>query len=86
MGCRENSLPPDFSVIRELVDEIYREQDCLTLRDLAVNGNDLLALGIPAGPALGHILGHLLDAVLDERCDNEYDALIALAKECAENV
>ena len=85
-GCRENSLSPDFSVIRELVDEIYREQDCLTLRDLAVNGNDLLALGIPAGPALGHILGHLLDAVLDERCDNEYDALIALAKECAENV
>ncbi len=86
MGCRENSLSPDFSVIRELVDEIYREQDCLTLRDLAVNGNDLLALGIPAGPALGHILGHLLDAVLDERCDNEYDALTALAKECAENV
>ena len=86
MGCRENSLPPDFRAVRELVEDIYREQECLTLRDLAVNGKDLLALGIPAGPSLGYLLGFLLEAVLDERCANEHDALITLVKERAKDV
>ena len=86
MGCRENSLPPDLSAIRELVEDIYREQECLTLRDLAVNGNDLLTLGIPAGPLLGNLLSYLLEAVLDERCANERDALITLAKERMQDV
>ncbi len=85
-GCRLNSLPPDFDAVRATVEDIYREQECLTLRDLAVNGKDLLALGIPTGPALGTILDHLLNAVLEERCANDRDALIKLAKECADNV
>ncbi len=36
------------------------------LRDLAIDGNDLIELGFRPGPQLGHILHDLLDAVVDE--------------------
>ena len=51
------------------------ENNCLTLRDLAVNGRDLMALGY-RGPAIGEGLQDLLDAVLDEQVPNEKKALL----------
>ena len=51
------------------------------LRDLAVDGNDLIALGFRPGPQLGHILHELLDAVVDEPALNTRDQLLARAKE-----
>ena len=51
------------------------------LRDLAVDGNDLIALGFRAGPQLGRALDELLDAVVDEPALNSRDRLLARAKE-----
>jgi tRNA nucleotidyltransferase (CCA-adding enzyme) len=51
------------------------------LRDLAVDGNDLIALGVKPGPHLGHMLHDLLDAVVDEPALNTRDQLLTLAKE-----
>src|SRR5215831_12718416 len=51
------------------------------LRDLAVDGNDLIGLGFRPGPQLGRILHELLDAVVDEPALNTRDQLIARAKE-----
>ena len=51
------------------------------LRDLAVDGNDLIELGFRPGPQLGHILHDLLDAVVDEPSLNTRDQLLAQAKE-----
>ncbi len=59
-----------------LVDEIEREKPCLTLKELAVKGDDLTALGM-SGPAVGETLRRLLDDVLEERCANEREALLA---------
>ncbi|MBQ2203845.1 MAG: tRNA nucleotidyltransferase, partial [Oscillospiraceae bacterium] len=50
------------------------------VKDLAVNGRDLIALGIPEGPAVGRTLNALLEAVLGEEVPNERDALLALAR------
>jgi tRNA nucleotidyltransferase/poly(A) polymerase len=51
------------------------------LRDLAVDGNDLIALGFRPGPQLGRILHELLDLVVDEPARNTRDELLARAKE-----
>ncbi len=59
-----------------LAREILAENDCLSLKDLAVKGGDLLALGY-TGPAVGTLLDKLLSLVLDEQLPNERAALLA---------
>ena len=68
-----------FGVIRRLLDEIYGENACLTLKDLVVDGNDLIALGYQ-GRAIGTCLHRLLEQVLEEQLPNERDALLAAAR------
>jgi tRNA nucleotidyltransferase (CCA-adding enzyme) len=53
--------------------------DPIELADLAVDGEDLVAAGIPAGPALGRTLQRLLDAVLEDPARNTRDVLLELA-------
>jgi tRNA nucleotidyltransferase (CCA-adding enzyme) len=64
-----------------LVAEIRRRGDPLGRGDLAVDGNDLIALGVPRGPRLGEVLDRLLDRVLDDPSLNTSEQLSALAKE-----
>ena len=52
------------------LDALLAERPCFTLKDLAVNGNDLKALGLK-GPALGDALKQLLEAVMDGKVANE---------------
>jgi tRNA nucleotidyltransferase (CCA-adding enzyme) len=51
------------------------------LRDLAIDGNDLIELGFKPGPRLGRILNELLDSVVDEPGLNTREKLLALAGE-----
>ncbi|HPY94381.1 MAG TPA: hypothetical protein PLR12_03050, partial [Clostridia bacterium] len=51
----------------------------LHIRDLAVNGQDLMALGYPEGRKLGLALENLLEEVLTGRTENERAALLKLA-------
>jgi tRNA nucleotidyltransferase/poly(A) polymerase len=67
----------------EAVRAIEASGDPLSVRELAVTGNDLLAAGVPAGKAVGETLRRLLDEVLDEPWRNTRDQLIARAKELA---
>ena len=69
-----------FCQLRAIIDGLLEEQSCLTLKDLAVNGNDLMALCIPAGKELGQCLQRLLEAVLDETLPNEKEALLEAAR------
>ncbi len=69
-----------FFRIRILLAEIEAEDACLTVKDLAVNGRDLMALGY-SGKALGAALERLLELVLDETLANEKDALLCAAKD-----
>ena len=56
---------------------LLEREACFSLRDLAVNGGDLLAAGLSPGPAVGQALNALLDAVTDGRVANERAALLA---------
>ena len=52
------------------------ENQCFSLKDLAVNGKDLINLGIPADEKMGKILNELLLAVINEEVKNEKQELI----------
>ncbi|MBE6566727.1 MAG: HDIG domain-containing protein [Ruminococcaceae bacterium] len=74
-------LPPELKLIPAVMDEIRAEDACLSLRTLAVGGDDLMALGVPKGKAVGQMLQILLDEVIEERLPNEKEALIGFAEE-----
>ena len=70
-----------YDRIDALKEKILAEGQCLSLRDLAVSGSDLIAAGVPAGPEVGRRLEKLLDLVLDEKLPNEKTALISYGKD-----
>ena len=62
------------------LDALLEENPCVTLRDMAVNGRDMMTMGAK-GRAVGETLQWLLEQVLDEILPNERDALLAAAQE-----
>lgn len=69
-----------FEDVSQMINEILQEESCFSLKDLAVNGHDMMTLGFQ-GPTIGRVLQECLDAVLDEQIPNEHEALMAFAKE-----
>lgn len=57
--------------------EILENHECYDLRGLAVNGDDLKAVGITDGKAIRDALNGLLGLVITEQCENEPSALLA---------
>ena len=67
---------PDAEEIRRLREEIIRDGDCVSLKDLAVKGRDLLEAGVERGPMVGEILNHLFDLVLLHPEKNDRELLL----------
>lgn len=65
--------------------EIEKRGDCISLKDLAVNGNDIMELGY-SGKAVGAILDELLQAVISEEISNEKEVLLSQAKKLSDKV
>jgi len=63
--------------LERVLDEVITSNDAFSLKQLAINGDDVLKLGVPAGPRVGELLDLALDAVIEEKLPNERDALIA---------
>ena len=64
---------------RQAYHEILAANDCLTLKDLKINGNQLKALGISEGKIIGAILNALLSQVLNNPELNDYEKLKAVS-------
>ena len=79
-GVTEPGEGEIFPEIRRLLEEIRREDSCLKVTDLAVNGEDLMALGYQ-GRQIGERLHWLLEQVLEETLPNDRQALLLAAKE-----
>ena len=79
-GTATEAEKAHFDEIEALIREIEAEKSCLTLKDLALNGHDLMALGY-RGKAIGETLNSLLNKVLEEELPNEKAALIAALEE-----
>ncbi len=76
--CRDRI--PQYYRALERIAAIEAEKPCLTVKELAVNGNDLKEL-IPPSPKMGQVLGELLAEVIDGRLENERSALMGRAAE-----
>lgn len=66
--------------IEKILDEVLQEEECFSLKDLAVNGKDLIEIGYKSGKELGNVLQRLLDTVISEEINNNRDELLELAK------
>lgn len=64
--------------------EVKRNHDCLTIKDLKIDGVTLIRNGIPAGKRMGIILERLLDMVIEEPKLNQRPVLLELAKKINE--
>lgn len=65
---------------RNLIDQVRNDQQPTNQASLAINGNDLIQAGIPAGPQMGQLLKRLTDAVVENPSLNTKDQLLNLAQ------
>lgn len=70
-----DSLGESTESLKELFIQIKDNNECCFISDLAINGNDLSALGIKDGKKIGEILKALLLAVIEEKAENKKDSL-----------
>lgn len=62
-----------------LWEDVSRNEHCFAVKDLPINGNDLVSIGVPKGPGIGKILSMLLEKVLDGELPCERAALLDFA-------
>ena len=73
----------DFAALSELAEQLDADGVCCRVSQLAVNGRDLMAAGVPAGPGIRKVLEVLLDGVIREEYPNERQALLAAVQQLA---
>ena len=73
----------DFAELSELAEQLDADGVCCRVSQLAVNGRDLMAAGVPAGPGIRKVLEALLDGVIREEYPNERQALLAAVQQLA---
>ena len=82
MGSKGTGKPAEsaqFAEIRAIITEIEAENTCLSLKNLAINGHDLMSLGF-RGERIGRCLNDLLAQVMDDKLPNERNALLNAVK------
>lgn len=62
--------------MREVYAEVTAAGECVSLKELAVSGRDLIGAGIAPGPELGNILSDLLELVLEDPARNTKEYLL----------
>lgn len=66
----------ELGKLSALIEEVVQSDACLTQKSLAINGRDIVALGVPQGPQIGLLLRELLEQVLDGTVKNEREPLL----------
>jgi tRNA nucleotidyltransferase (CCA-adding enzyme) len=67
--------------IVEIYHEILESNPCLSVKELKIKGDDVLALGVSKGPMVGAVLEDVLNKVMEEEIPNEREAEISYVKE-----
>jgi tRNA nucleotidyltransferase (CCA-adding enzyme) len=67
--------------MRELVEQVRTAGDPTSQSAISVNGNDLIAMGLKPGPAIGQVLRQLTDEVVANPASNDRETLLQLARE-----
>ena len=69
-----------LDIVQLMLEEIIATNACVSLRDLAINGEDLIHHGFPQGKRIGIVLNRLLQMVINEELENKKDALLEIVK------
>ena len=82
LGKRPEYQEPQsfFERYRKIAAEIIEKEECFSLKNLAVNGTDLIDIQVPPGPEMGKILSVLLEKVIEEELPNDKNSLLDFAK------
>ncbi|MBR4544066.1 MAG: HD domain-containing protein [Lachnospiraceae bacterium] len=80
MFMREEKLQR-LQDIRDLYKEIKRDNECMSLKSLAVKGADLITAGVKPGPGMGEILQKMLEDVIEEPSHNDREYLMSRLRE-----
>ena len=70
-----------IDAFRELVQIVVEKEGVLKRKDLAIDGRDVLELGVPRGPEVGRVLDEILDRVLEGDLENRREVLLEAAEE-----
>lgn len=76
--CIDRALIADQ--LEEVLACVLEQRQAFSLKDLAINGNDVLTLGVPQGRSVGAVLDAALQAVIDEEVENTRESLAAFTK------
>lgn len=63
-----------------ILEEVLQDEECFSLKDLAVNGRDLITIGYKPGKEIGEVLNNLLDSVISGENINEKEKLLEIAE------
>lgn len=66
--------------IEYILEEVLQKDECFSLKDLAVNGKDLIEIGYKPGKEIGEVLNNLLDSVISGEYINEKEKLLEIAE------
>ena len=76
----ENIMENYYNGVK-LINQAIEENNCLTIKNLAVNGYDMMNLGLN-GPEIGIALNRILEAVVDGKIKNDHDEIMRFCAEC----
>ncbi len=65
-----------YDELESIAKEIIEKEECFSLRDLAIDGNDLITIGFTQGKEIGKVLAMLLEEVIEGRFPNDRKKLI----------
>lgn len=75
----DSEVGKNLCELKDRIEKVMQQNCALGIKDLAVNGKDLIQSGIPAGKNMGKILSFLLEAVMDDPEQNTKEKLTELA-------
>lgn len=78
--CREERVDR-INAFREIAARVIEQQQCFKISDMAVDGRDVLRMGVPQGPEVGRVLKGLFALVADGELANDRDVLLRKAHE-----
>ncbi|SHI71563.1 tRNA nucleotidyltransferase (CCA-adding enzyme) [Pseudobutyrivibrio xylanivorans DSM 14809] len=66
--------------LEKVFNEVVAAGDCLRIKDLQINGKDLIAMGVPQGQRIGAVLSTIFDAVVENPELNQRETLLNMVK------
>lgn len=67
------------NALRMIMNDIIAQEQCFSLKNMNVNGDDIISIGVPEGKEVGRILKLLLDEVISGTLENDREVLLSRA-------